>query len=113
MEEWIRGLPEGIAPTTAYDLMLFEERQGGRWGGIGCMASSLFYAWASPFSSRQVFDLCSRVDKAVRHRGELYSLLVGAMWPSLMSVPFPKSRRHWTRHIPKSLRTLYKAWSTS
>lgn len=111
VDEWIRSLPEGIAPCTAYDLMLFEERQGGRWGGIGCMASSLFYSWASPFSSREVFDLTSRVDKAVRNAGELYSLLIGTMWPSLLSVPFPPSRRHWTRHIPKSLRVLYKALS--
>ena len=72
------------------------------------MASSLFYAWASPFSSREVFDLCSRVDKPVRHQGTLYSLLIQSMWPALLSVPFPPSRRHWTRHIPKSIRTLYK-----
>ena len=102
LDEWVATLPE-LEPTTAYNLMYLEQR-GGRYMGIRETASNLFYASATPFNSRRLFDAISSAPVDVQFGGGLLNDYVRQLWPELLEIAYCPVTRNWGMYIPKRLK---------
>jgi len=102
LDEWVATLP-ALSPTTAYNLMYLEQR-GARYMGIRETASNLFYATATPFNSRRLFEAISGAPLDAQFGGNLLNDYVRALWPELLEVPYCPVTRSWGMYLPKAFK---------
>ena len=108
LREWLATVPE-LPPTTVYNLMYLEQR-GGRWMGIGETAGALFYESATPFCSRELFEVVCGMPEEEQYGGRLLESFVARMWPELREIPYCPVTRNLGRRIPVRWRHLVKRW---
>ena len=107
VDQWRRSLPLDTSAPMMFDLFEFEQRSG-RAAGITEACSSLFHETASPFNSRELFELIQCVPLEMRYAGKLNAALIQAMWPELLEVPFTQRGRPWWKSLPKPMKAAVK-----
>jgi hypothetical protein len=103
VKEWRETTPD-LSVMVLYNLFYLEQR-GGRWMAVGENCSSLFYESFSPFNHRQLFEYICSLPIDIQYGGNLLRILTKEMAPELLTVPFCKARRNWTKYIPERIKS--------